>query len=56
MGGKYGYLTSVGNSEALADAILEVLAGHQKPSDSTWLNQFGLETATQNYLSILGIA
>jgi glycosyltransferase involved in cell wall biosynthesis len=54
--GKYGYLTPVRNNEALADAILEVLTGHQKTIEPTWLSQFSLETVTQNYLSILGIA
>ena len=55
-GGKYGYLTPVGDSEALAVEILNVLAGKPKPIDSAWLDQFGLESATQKYLSILGIA
>ena len=55
-GGKYGYLTPVGDSEALAVEILNVLAGKPKPIDSAWLDQFGLESATQKYLSVLGIA
>lgn len=53
--GKYGYLTPVGDSEALADSILQVLSGNQKSVDSNWLNQFGLEAATCKYLNILGI-
>jgi glycosyltransferase involved in cell wall biosynthesis len=54
-GGKYGYLTPVGDSQSLADAILQVLSGHQKSVDPNWLDQFGLEAATQKYLDILGI-
>ncbi|MBW4474802.1 MAG: glycosyltransferase [Stenomitos rutilans HA7619-LM2] len=54
--GKYGYLTPVGNSEDLADAILQVLSGNAKPIDLNWLDQFGLETSTQKYLGVLGIA
>jgi glycosyltransferase involved in cell wall biosynthesis len=54
--GKYGFLTPVGDSEALASAILEVLSGNPKPIDLMWLDQFGLEFATQKYLNVLGIA
>jgi glycosyltransferase involved in cell wall biosynthesis len=53
--GKYGYLTPVGDSEALAGAILQVLSGNLKPVDSNWLDQFGLEAATRKYINILGI-
>lgn len=54
-GGKYGYLTPVGDGNALANAILEVLAGGQKLVELCWLEQFGLEMATRKYLDILGI-
>jgi glycosyltransferase involved in cell wall biosynthesis len=53
--GRYGYLMPVGDSDALAAAILQVLSGHPKPVDPDWLNQFGLEAATSKYLNILGI-
>lgn len=55
-GGKYGHLTPVGDSDALADAILEVLAGKHKSIELSWLEQFGLEMATQKYLSVLGFS
>lgn len=55
-GGKYGHLVPVNDSKALADAILQVLSGNSKSVDSSWLAQFTLETATQKYLSILGVA
>ncbi|MBE9225009.1 glycosyltransferase [Phormidium sp. LEGE 05292] len=51
-GGKYGYLTPVGDSEALAEGILQVLSGNPKTVDSNWLNQFDAETATQKYLKL----
>ncbi len=54
-GGKYGYLTPVGDSTALAEAILQELSGQTKAVDPHWLDQFGLETATQKYLQVLGI-
>ncbi len=54
--GKYGFLTPVGDSKALADKILQVLSGEIKRIDSNWLEQFELKTATQKYLNILGFA
>jgi glycosyltransferase involved in cell wall biosynthesis len=53
--GKYGDLTPVADSDALAAAILRVLSGRVKSIDSSWLAQFDVETATQKYLNILGI-
>jgi glycosyltransferase involved in cell wall biosynthesis len=54
-GGKYGYLTPVGDSEALAEGILQVLDGQFKSINPDWLDQFGVEMATQKYLKILGL-
>lgn len=53
--GKYGYLVPVGDSDALADSILDVISGNLKKIDACWLDQFGLEAATQKYLDILGV-
>jgi glycosyltransferase involved in cell wall biosynthesis len=53
-GGKYGELVKVGDSQAIAQSILSVLSGKYKSVDSTWLDQFTLETSTQQYLTLLG--
>ncbi|ARV57624.1 glycosyl transferase [Nostocales cyanobacterium HT-58-2] len=53
--GKYGRLTPVGDSEAMAQAILSVLSGNTTTVDSSWLHQFTLEACVEKYLSTLGI-
>jgi glycosyltransferase involved in cell wall biosynthesis len=53
--GKYGDLTPVGESKALAEAILNVLSGNTKQVDLQWLQQFTLESCAQKYLDVLGI-
>ena len=53
--GKYGFLVPVRDSEAMAEAISNVLSGHSKAVNSAWLEQFTLETAIKNYWDILGI-
>lgn len=53
--GKYGELVPVGDSEAIAQSILTILCGNSKQVDPTWLNQFTLETSTQQYLALLDI-
>lgn len=53
--GHYGTLVSVGDSQALAEAILNVLDGETKPVPSVWLDQFSLTPITQQYLNILKI-
>jgi glycosyltransferase involved in cell wall biosynthesis len=53
--GKYGFLTPVGDSQKMAEAILSVLSGNTKQVDSNWLQQFTLEICTAKYLNMLGI-
>ncbi|RMF22614.1 MAG: glycosyltransferase [Cyanobacteria bacterium J083] len=53
--GKYGDLVKVGDVPALTKSILDVLAGNVKSVDSTWLDQFSLESSSQNYLNYLSI-
>lgn len=55
-GGQYGALTPVGNSDALAASIEQILSGNTKSVDSNWLGQFGSKMAAQRYLEVLGIA
>jgi len=53
--GKYGVLTPVGDSKAIAEAILSVLGGHSQPIDPSWLDRFTARTCVQKYLDILNI-
>jgi glycosyltransferase involved in cell wall biosynthesis len=53
-GGKYGWLTPVGDSKALAMAIEQVLDGQVKSIPFHWLEQFTLENIVQQYLHVLG--
>lgn len=55
--GQYGLLTSVGNAETLAEAILNVFSRTSHPVvDSTWLDQFCFPVITQQYCEVLGIS
>jgi glycosyltransferase involved in cell wall biosynthesis len=54
--GKYGTLTPVGDSQAMAEAILKTLSGSPKKVESSWLDQFTIETCAQKYLHALGFA
>ncbi|MFB2974890.1 glycosyltransferase [Microseira sp. BLCC-F43] len=53
--GKYGELVPVGDPDAIAMAILKILSGNAKTVPPAWLEQYTLETVTQQYLDIFGI-
>lgn len=53
--GRYGDLTPVGDSNAIAAAILKTLAAPKRSADPEWLNQFTLAASTQQYAEILGV-
>jgi glycosyltransferase involved in cell wall biosynthesis len=52
-GGRYGQLVPVGNSQALGEAILNILSERPKPVDREWLTQFTLGAITQQYQKVL---
>ena len=54
--GKYGELVPVGNTQAMAEAIIKVLAGNFTPVERTWLDRFTFTTATQKYLALSGVS
>lgn len=53
--GKYGELVPIGDSSAMATAILKVFSGQVPRVDPSWLEQFSLEPIADQYLSIMGI-
>jgi len=53
--GKYGALVPVGDSAAIAQAIVSILAGNTQKLDPGWLDQFTLEVCAQKYLALLGL-
>lgn len=54
--GEYGSLIPVGDSEAMASAILQVLDGDVRRPPASWLEQFTLQVAVQQYLAVFGLA
>ena len=52
--GKYGELVPVGDPETMAKAILKTLDGETKRANSDWLNQFNVDTVTNQYIELLG--
>ena len=53
---KYGELVPVGDREAIAQAIFRLFSGNAKSVPPAWLEQYSLETVTQQYLDLLGIS
>lgn len=52
-GGRYGHLVPVGDASALAQAILEVLAGEGKAVPLEWLQQFEESTVVEQHLQLI---
>ncbi len=51
--GRYGQLVPVGDDEAMAQAILDVLSGAARTPPREWLQQFELNQVIQNYLQLI---
>jgi glycosyltransferase involved in cell wall biosynthesis len=52
-GGKFGRLVPLGDPEALATGVVEALANGPQPVPADFLDQFRIETSTQQYLRLL---
>lgn len=53
--GRYGSLVPVGDTTAMAEAILATIEGNTPAVNTLWLEQFSQKMATQEYLKILGL-
>lgn len=53
--GKYGSLIPVGNSQMMAQAILDMLQSPSPCQDQAWLQQFTLENSVEQYLKLFNI-
>jgi glycosyltransferase involved in cell wall biosynthesis len=52
-GGKYGHLVSVGDAQAISEAIIQVLQGNRRLPPQEWLRQFELAPVVDQYLEAL---
>jgi glycosyltransferase involved in cell wall biosynthesis len=55
-GGRYGALVNMGDSNAMAEAILAAIAGKLQQPDHAWLSQFSLDTVTSQYMELMTTA
>ncbi|NJK47672.1 glycosyltransferase [Candidatus Gracilibacteria bacterium] len=53
--GQYGLLAPVGDSDALAEAIINILANGSKPVSPTWLDRFTSDRIAQKYIETFAI-
>lgn len=54
-GGRLGWLVPVGDAAALADAIVEALAGGRRPMDVDWRTRYAPEGIAARYERVLGL-
>ncbi|MBO9998474.1 MAG: glycosyltransferase [Cyanobacteria bacterium SID2] len=54
--GQYGTLVPVGDSDALAKAMLDVLDGNRKSAPSQWLDRFTNDSAVEAYLQLMKLS
>lgn len=54
--GEYGWLSPVGDSDALTASILEVLEGKRKKVDPAWIEQFSLGSVTRQYIDACNLS
>ncbi|QSJ17205.1 glycosyltransferase [Nostoc sp. UHCC 0702] len=53
--GKYGLLVPVGDSQAMAEAILNILSGKIPSVPSNWLEQFSWKPTIAKYMKLLNV-
>jgi glycosyltransferase involved in cell wall biosynthesis len=51
--GKYGHLVSIGDFEAMAEAIIKVFEGDTRLAEQSWLDQFSVERNIDRYIRLI---